>query len=210
MGTEGTSAERPANERGEGRLPLAAADHRAARREHHAPDAGAAGRLEDVVCADDVAPDDGLERWGGADLDGQVHNHVDPDEGGRDRGEIGDVGLVGFHPRHGAAVEAAQFAGAVGEVTAERRADEAGQSRDEDNGVGHRASLPESSRGVGPWRISDRVLIMVFPCHPPEPLVRRLAVESFGVKCRLGPRDRADPVEKFLVSRVVRILEGLQ
>jgi len=41
---------------------------------------------------------------------------------------------VGFHPRHGAAVEAAQLAGAVGEVTAERRADEAGQSRDEDNG----------------------------------------------------------------------------
>jgi hypothetical protein len=56
-------------------------------------------------------------------------------------------------------VELLKLAGAVGEVTPERRADEAGQSRDEDNGVGHRAVYLECPEESGsPWRISGRVL----------------------------------------------------
>jgi len=88
---------RPGHERGEGGLALAAADHRAARRDakDDPPDARAARRLEHVVRADDIAPRHRLERRA-ANCGGQVHDLVDPGERGLDRREIRDVRLVAF------------------------------------------------------------------------------------------------------------------
>ena len=66
-----------------------------------------------------------------------MHDDVDAREGRRDRGEVRDVGLVGLDAGDRTAVEAAEFDDTGAEVSTERRTDEAGQARDEDDGEGH-------------------------------------------------------------------------
>lgn len=70
-----------------------------------------------------------------------MHDHVDPCEGGLDRGKVPDVGLVTSHPGHGATVETAHLVSALVEMTTEGRADEAGEPCHEDDRSDHAVNL---------------------------------------------------------------------
>src|SRR5882724_1824298 len=121
----------PGDQRGIRLLALVAGDGGPAGGKDHPLDPGAAGRLEDIVGADQVVAEHGLPGLAASGRGGQMHHHVDVLEGRLDGAEVGDVPAMARHAGKVAPVERAQRVLAL-EPLAQRAPDQTAHPGDED------------------------------------------------------------------------------